>query len=146
MATLLTGACLCQKITYRVDLPATDPLPQVILCHCTSCKRYTGSAFSSNIVVPRSALVYTTGSPKLYLGHSDRGPQVRRQFCADCGTPFTSQPGDADEIIIIKTGTLDEESRARCGQLGQEIWCRSKDEGGEDSEDASQSALIVSTN
>ncbi|RAH77214.1 hypothetical protein BO86DRAFT_323743 [Aspergillus japonicus CBS 114.51] len=125
--TPLIGGCLCQKITYRVDLPPTEPVPKIILCHCTSCKRYTGSAFSSNLVVPTAALIFTTGTPKLYLGHSDRGPPVRRQFCADCGTPFTSQPGDNDEIIILKTGTLDEASRLRCGEVGLAIWGRSKD-------------------
>ncbi|RAK76896.1 GFA family protein [Aspergillus fijiensis CBS 313.89] len=125
--TPLTGGCLCQKITYRVDLPPTEPAPKIILCHCTSCKRYTGSAFSSNLIVPAAALVFTTDTPKLYLGHSDRGPPVRRQFCADCGTPFTSQPGDNDEIIILKTGTLDEASRVRCGEVGLAIWGRSKE-------------------
>lgn len=98
-----------------------------MLCHCTSCKRYTGSGFSSNIIAPLSALTYTTGTPKVYLDASDRGPKVRREFCGDCGTPLSSQPGDAGHIIIMKSGTLDDDSRAQCGQVGMEIFCRSKD-------------------
>jgi hypothetical protein len=31
MATkTLTGACLCGKITYAIDLPATEPNPKVL--------------------------------------------------------------------------------------------------------------------
>ncbi|KAL5355521.1 Mss4-like protein [Aspergillus floccosus] len=122
----LTGACLCRNITYRIDLPASEPTPKVILCHCTSCKRYTGSGFSANIAVPVSALTYTTGTPKVYLDASDRGPQVRREFCGDCGAPLSSQMGDVPHIIIMKSGTLDDEHRASC-ELGMEIFCSSKD-------------------
>ncbi|KAF9884740.1 hypothetical protein FE257_001302 [Aspergillus nanangensis] len=127
MSHTLTGACLCRNITYRIDLPESEPIPKVVLCHCTSCKRYTGSGFSANIVVPSTALKYTTGTPKLYLDSSDRGPQVRREFCGDCGTPLSSQPGDAPQVIIMKSGTLDDEDRARCGQLGLEIFNKSRD-------------------
>lgn len=123
----LTGACLCRAITYRIELPESEPTPKVVLCHCTSCKRYTGSGFSANIIVPLSTRTYTTGTPKLYLDASDRGPKVRREFCGDCGTPLSSQPGDAPHIIIMKSGTLDDESRARCGEVNLEIFCRSKD-------------------
>ncbi|KAL4894900.1 Mss4-like protein [Aspergillus ambiguus] len=123
----LSGACLCRNIAYSIDLPASEPTPKVVLCHCTSCKRYTGSGFSSNIIVPFSALKYTAGTPKLYFDPSDRGPKVRREFCGDCGTPLSSQPADTPHIIIMKSGTLDDEHREKCGKLGMEIFCGRKD-------------------
>lgn len=51
---------------------------------------------------------------------------MRREFCGDCGTPLSSQMGDKPEIIIMKSGTLDDEHRAKC-ELGLEIFCSSKD-------------------
>ncbi|PKY01149.1 hypothetical protein P168DRAFT_59343 [Aspergillus campestris IBT 28561] len=124
----LTGRCLCEKVTYQVDLPATEPEPKVILCHCTSCKRYTGSSFSSNLVLPQPSMTYTQGAPKIHLCPSDRELPVRREFCGDCGTPLTSQPGDNQSIIIVKWGTLDDEHREWCGTLGAEIYCKRRDE------------------
>lgn len=140
----LTGACLCGNITYRIDLPVDLPPPQVllplalqtpltipnqiILCHCSSCKRYTGSGFSSNIVIPLSALHFLTGTPKLYMSPSAVNGLIRRQFCPDCGSPLTSEPKQAEgKSIVVKTGTLDEESRARCGGLNAEIWSHRRD-------------------
>jgi hypothetical protein len=99
----------------------------VILCHCTNCKRYTGSGFSANIVVPQSSFEYTKGSPKLYSDRGDRGGVVLREFCADCGTPFTSRSGDDEEEVAVKSGTLDDGDRLKCAELGMEIYYHRKD-------------------
>ncbi|KAJ5883106.1 uncharacterized protein N7473_009992 [Penicillium subrubescens] len=126
--TYLTGACLCKNIAYRITLPTPGTLPKVILCHCTNCKRYTGSGFSANIVVPQSSFEYTKGSPKLYSDRGDRGGVVVvREFCPDCGTPFTSRSGDDGEEVAVKSGTLDDEHRVKCAELGMEIYYHRKD-------------------
>ncbi|CAI7677768.1 unnamed protein product [Penicillium pancosmium] len=123
----LTGACLCRSIAYNIVLPTSDSFPKVIICHCTNCKRYTGSSFSSNIIVPQSSLKYIKGSPKLYSDHSNKGGQVLREFCPDCGTPFTSRSNDDKEFIAVKSGTLDEEHRLNCAKLATEIYYHRKD-------------------
>ncbi|KAJ6186254.1 hypothetical protein N7519_007555 [Penicillium mononematosum] len=120
----LTGACLCKNIVYRIMLP-TESFPKVIICHCTNCKRYTGSSFSANIIVPKSSLEYTKGTPKMYLDHGDRGGQVMREFCPDCGTPFTSSSDDQE--VAVKSGTLDEGHRLNCAELAAEIYYHRKD-------------------
>lgn len=95
-------------------------------CHCLSCKRYTGSAFSSNIIVPQTAFKFTEGQPKLYMDdNTDRGVKLRRQFCGDCGSPFTSEPTAAPDIICIKSGTLDDPDAF--SELGMEIYYHRKD-------------------
>ncbi|GAD98045.1 DUF636 domain protein [Paecilomyces variotii No. 5] len=121
-----TGACLCSKIKYRIDLPADQPVPKIVLCHCNSCKRYTGSAYSSNIIVPQSALTFTSGEPKLFMDDTDAGPKLRRQFCGDCGSPLTSEPNQNPDIIVIKSGTLDD--RDLFTEMGAEIYCSRKDQ------------------
>ncbi|KAJ5533811.1 hypothetical protein N7527_000065 [Penicillium freii] len=123
----LTGACLCKNIVYRIRLPTSESFPKLIICHCTNCKRYTGSSFSANIIVSQSSLEYIKGSPKLYLDSSDRGGQVLREFCPDCGTPFTSRSGDDEEVVAVKSGTLDEEHRLSCAKLATEIYYHRKD-------------------
>ncbi|KAJ5673779.1 hypothetical protein N7462_009218 [Penicillium macrosclerotiorum] len=126
----LTGSCLCKNITYRIDLPKSEPYPnpyhQLVICHCINCKRYTGSGFSTNIVVSQSSFTYTSGQPKLFLDRSDNGNHVRREFCPDCGTPFTSQSSTGDDVAV-KSGTLDEQCRLQCANLTTEIYYHRKD-------------------
>ncbi|KAJ5761087.1 hypothetical protein N7520_008243 [Penicillium odoratum] len=100
-------------------------MSQVIICHCTNCKRNTGSGFSANIVVPKSSFEYTKGSPKVYVDRSDKDVRVLREFCSDCGTPFTSSSDDVE--FAVKSGTLDEEHRLNCANLASEIWHNRKD-------------------
>ncbi|KAJ5953513.1 hypothetical protein N7454_000409 [Penicillium verhagenii] len=125
--TYLTGACLCKNIVYRVVLPAPESYPDLIICHCTNCKRYTGAGFSTNIIVPSSDFQYTKGSPKLYLDNDNKGGKVRREFCPDCGTPFTSQSENDMRAIAVKSGTLDEQHRIKCTKLAAEIYHHRKD-------------------
>ena len=101
---------------------------QIILCHCTNCKRYTGSGFSANIIVPQSSFAYTQGSPKLYSDRSDKGGLVLREFCPDCGSPFTSRSeGDEGKEVAVKSGTLNDGDRVRCQELGMEIYYHRRD-------------------
>ncbi|KAF7591593.1 hypothetical protein BBP40_001291 [Aspergillus hancockii] len=152
--TTFRGRCSCQKISYQVDLPADAPTPKVparipppnppppsgvppvqsnvtdlsrkiAVCHCNNCKRTTGSAFSSNFIVPKSTFTYTAGTPKVYRASGDTGSEVQMHFCGDCGNTVTSQtPGT--EKVVIKAGTLDEESRRQL-DLGLEIYGKRKD-------------------
>ncbi|KAF7630681.1 hypothetical protein AFLA_011302 [Aspergillus flavus NRRL3357] len=128
----LTGACLCGKITYRVDLPADAPSPKlfitkVALCHCEDCKRNTGAPFSSNLIVPKPALTYTAGTPKIYAHPSGSlGNELQRHFCGDCGSPLNTQPGGRG-TVTVKTGTLDAESRGDLG-LALEIFCKRREQ------------------
>ncbi|KAL4804716.1 Mss4-like protein [Aspergillus unguis] len=123
----LNGACLCGTITYKIDIPASEPTPKIAICHCTSCKKYTGGPFSTNLIIPQSWITYTSGKPKVMSDKStDSGNPLPREFCGDCGCHFTSSP-DAAPWTALKWGTLDEESRKKTSELGGEIYCKRKD-------------------
>lgn len=36
------------------------------LCHCSDCQKWTGSAFSSNVVVPTTNFSIVKGTPKVW--------------------------------------------------------------------------------
>ncbi|KAJ9608865.1 hypothetical protein H2200_006636 [Cladophialophora chaetospira] len=98
---------------------------QVVLCHCTNCKRYTSSAFSTNIGVPRSSYKITQGDAKVFVDKGTTGKDVIRTFCGDCGSAFTSEPQATPDVVYVKYGTLDD--RGLFDSVGGEIWCRSKE-------------------
>ena len=58
MATI-TGGCLCGAVRYTAD---ADP-SSVTVCHCLDCQKFTGSAFSVVIGVPKPAVTIEVSNP-----------------------------------------------------------------------------------
>ena len=75
-----TGGCLCSGVRFEASMRITGAL----FCHCRMCQRASGSAFSLNVVYPRSRLVITQGEPSWH--HSSK--IADRGFCPGCGTPL----------------------------------------------------------
>jgi hypothetical protein len=96
-----TGRCLCGAVRYEVR----GPLRDVVLCHCSECRRWHGhvAAFAGtnveNLVLVEERGVRWTGSPA-----SDRG--AKRAFCGECGSSLFWQAASGTGISIA-AGTLD---------------------------------------
>jgi hypothetical protein len=68
------------------------------VCHCTNCKRRTGSAFGISAYFDKSAVVGHTGATHVYaFHHAAQNHDQERHFCARCGTTLfwylSSAPG-----------------------------------------------------
>ncbi len=77
------GACHCGRVKFR----ASGAPKFVSACHCESCRRTTGGAFSTWVGFPSTQVEWTGDSPYFYA--SSMG--VKRGFCKSCGTPLTYQ-------------------------------------------------------
>ena len=99
----LTGGCLCGQVRYTL---AEAPRFQVV-CHCTNCQKQSGSAFSVNLGVAKSALTLT-GVLKTFEDRGDSGNPVLRRFCPDCGSPILTEILLDPGLAILKAGTLDD--------------------------------------
>ncbi len=118
MPNPITGGCLCGKIRYSVS----QPLQNIIACHCTHCQKASGAGSSHNALVPRSAVTFTSGEPRLYADTAQSGNILNRYFCGDCGSPVYSQRAKAPDMIVLKVGTLDAQDGMK---LVMNIWTRS---------------------
>jgi hypothetical protein len=72
---MLTGSCLCGGVAYEVDA-AVGPIAH---CHCATCRKAHGSAFSSVSSVPRDKFRWTKGTNLLASYESSPG-KVRPVF------------------------------------------------------------------
>lgn len=99
----LQGGCLCGDVRYRL-LRRTGEAP---LCHCINCRRWSGAPLLAWVTVPRDALEWTRNAPVAYDHASDLATQVRRTFCARCGSGLTWERIDGDEVDVT-VGTLDD--------------------------------------
>ena len=97
---MLTGSCLCGAVAYEVDAPAG----RIVHCHCRTCRKTHGSAFSSLSAVPREKFRWARGEEKLTGFESSPG-KVRR-FCSICGSHlFAERTGQAN--VMLRLGCLD---------------------------------------
>lgn len=97
------GGCLCGDVRYVLK---AEPRPGV-LCHCTHCRKQSGSLFSFNIVV-RESDYEQTGETKVFVDTGDSGQPVNRHFCGQCGAPILVRIAEAPRHVVIKAGSLDD--------------------------------------
>jgi hypothetical protein len=104
----LDGHCLCGNVTYTVDGDEPEPIMTGI-CHCKDCQRSTSSAYSIIAAVDRADFHVQGDTLKQYdtMGE-DRGAPAHRNFCSNCGSQLFSILGDAEDVVWIKAGTLDD--------------------------------------
>lgn len=98
--TEFSGRCLCGAIRYTTDAP---PLWQSH-CHCESCRRATGSPFTSFFGMANGHWRWTGRQPATYAS----SPGVTRSFCPTCGTPMAYQTATAPDETHFYAATLDD--------------------------------------
>jgi len=97
------GGCQCGEIRYRLT---GEPI-FLTICHCSECKRQSGSAFGMSLRMRKTDVEVTGARPKRWVRPSDIGGHVACFFCETCGTRLWHEP-DAPGFMHIKPGTLDD--------------------------------------
>jgi hypothetical protein len=115
----IDGACHCGHISYEAKI---DP-EQVEICHCTDCRKLSGSAF--RIVVPAKEKDFQllSGTPKFYVKTAESGAKRVQAFCPECGTSiFATAAGVGPKVYGIRLGTA-----RQCDRLApkRQFWRRS---------------------
>jgi hypothetical protein len=97
----MTGTCACGQASITVDaLPSMHGV-----CHCTNCKRRTGSAFGISAYFDRTAVVQQRGETKTYtFHHTAQNHDQERHFCSHCGTTLFWFVSSVPEKIGIAGG------------------------------------------
>src|SRR5262249_48549757 len=86
MAETHEGGCHCRAVRYRV---VENPF-RVVVCHCTSCQRRTGSAFGISVVFAEQDVEIMQGVLKSYEYRSDESHRwLKTEFCPTCATTVT---------------------------------------------------------
>lgn len=105
MAEIHEGGCLCGAVRYRV---IGEP-KHAGVCHCTFCKRRTGSAFGIGAYFDEVSVQITAGVLKTYEYRSDETNRwLRTEFCPECGTSVTWTAEAIPGIRGIAAGTFED--------------------------------------
>src|SRR6516164_5623013 len=97
---MLTGSCLCGSVAYEVDAP-TSP---IVHCHCTTCRKTHGAAFSTVMPVPRQSFRWLRREE--LLSSFESSPGKLRRFCIRCGSHIVADRPNQPSVLL-RLGCLD---------------------------------------
>ena len=106
---MLAGGCLCGAVRYRIR---GAPLA-MYHCHCSQCRKASGASFATNLLVRTEDFEITAGGERLAAFESS--PAKHRHFCSRCGSPIFSRAQATEQIVSVRSGTLDGDPELRPG-------------------------------
>ena len=98
------GSCLCGKVSYEVS----GNLGIFQYCHCSRCRKFTGSAFASNLLVLKEHFKWITGKDLVQCFEPKETKHFATSFCRNCGSSLPWL-GKTKKAIVIPAGTLNTE-------------------------------------
>lgn len=78
----IKGSCTCGKVSYRID----GGLRDAASCHCSMCRKATGSHSSSFALFEPGTFAWTSGES--LLSHYNSSEAMGTYFCSVCGSPL----------------------------------------------------------
>ncbi len=96
-----TGQCLCGACCYSI----TSPTPGAMyLCHCSRCRKETGSIHASTVFFNEAQLHWSKGESNINF-FALENTRKTRAFCSTCGSPVPRLEGSQ---VVLPAGSLDE--------------------------------------
>ncbi len=86
------GGCLCGGVSFVVE----GPLDDVIACHCSQCRRWSGHVWAGSFAPKAGFRLLWDATLCWYRSSSG----VERGFCAECGASLFWRPEAGPEISI----------------------------------------------
>ena len=121
---LVRGSCLCRAVGYEARLP----FAKFVNCHCSRCRKASGSAFAANAYVLPDAFRWTRGEMSWFGTIYPKREASRARFAASADRRSRMAPGAAGKslyrqgrLTMTRGPTLQPMStgvRARAGPLG----------------------------
>lgn len=102
------GSCLCGTVRYELD-----PEPErFVRCHCSRCRRATGSAYAANLYFEPSRFRWTAGRESMARYDLPSARSFSNEFCTLCGSTMPHATRSGREMVV-PTGTLDDDPGVR---------------------------------
>jgi len=95
------GACLCGDVRFRI----TGGFDAFFLCHCSRCRKGSGSAHGANLFSSTATLEWLAGADRVRTFRLP-GTRHEKHFCGQCGGALPGlQAGGA--LLVVPAGSLD---------------------------------------
>ncbi|NQZ33642.1 MAG: GFA family protein [Oceanospirillaceae bacterium] len=95
------ASCLCGEVKIEISGTISD----IIHCHCSRCRKSTGSAYATTGYLLKTQFLIINGQSSLKYFQSTE--QIRKYFCQHCASPIYSENTNDQQRIRIRLGVLD---------------------------------------
>lgn len=104
----ITGRCLCNRVAYVIK----GHLGIFQYCHCSRCRKFTGSAFAANLLVSPADFQWLRGEEFVGRYEVEDAKHFATSFCKNCGSslPWLGKSGKA---VVVPAGSLDDDPGIR---------------------------------
>lgn len=101
------GKCLCGTVSIKI----TGEISDIIHCHCSLCRKNSGTAYATNGFINRADLEIISGEKCLTIFSFK--PGRNRHFCAKCGSPVFSSNDQDPTRLRLRLGILESDISER---------------------------------
>ena len=98
----ITGSCLCGSVKFAV----TPPFAGFRYCHCSRCRKASGSAHAANAFIPETQFKWLAGESLVRHFELPGAKRFAVWFCPQCGTRMPHKV-KSTENMLIPAGVLD---------------------------------------
>lgn len=104
----IAGSCLCGSVTFAVR----PPFSAFRYCHCSRCRKASGSAHAANLFVPRSQFEWRSGETTVKRFDLPGAQRFSVWFCSDCGSRVPHNVKTREDVLV-PAGLLDGDPEMR---------------------------------
>ncbi len=107
MVQPLTGSCLCGGVRFEITLP----FRRANHCHCSRCRKHSGTFGLTQGRVPRDGFRLLRGEELIRVYRPDGG--AVKAFCSVCGSSLFGGTWPDGPEVSIRFGALDDDPGIR---------------------------------
>ena len=105
------GSCNCGSVKFELE----DHPAWLSACHCSTCRKRTGSDYGLSVMTDLSNVKEYSGETKTYIRTGDSGNAVQYEFCPNCGTTIRWTVALIPGRVAFAAGTFNDMSWMRVG-------------------------------
>ena len=98
----LNGSCLCGTVAFEVQ----PPFERMVHCHCSRCRKGTGTGHATNLYVQPGQLKWLSGESSISRYNLPSAKSFGKWFCSQCGGPLPRLTRSG-KIVVVPAGSLD---------------------------------------
>ena len=95
-----SGSCLCKKVAFEIS----GEFKGFFLCHCSRCRKESGSAHAANLFSKTAKFHWVSGEDNVKTFRL-AGTRYAKSFCVSCGSALPTLEDGAR--LVVPAGSLD---------------------------------------
>jgi hypothetical protein len=104
----MRGECFCGSVCFELS----GVIPNLYQCHCSLCRKVSGSSANAALVVGLEQLTWKRGEEQVTRYESESG--FKSHFCSRCGSPLPNLTAN-DSAWWVPVGLLEDDAGLELG-------------------------------